>query len=183
MNAFIRSLVMIIRTSIIILGLAYCFDAAEGSDMQVANSTSIVIGTNVTCNLVIEHSSNPDIGPSPLCLVKLSNLTDIKLWGLRPPPEMLLAIDLVDADGQSVEKTDYGKKFGQSLTQKQLNDWVIPIRLIGHISAGFFFVPLGPNSPHSTKVADFSIPKAFDLKKDGYYTLHVRMRLIQSCFS
>src|SRR3982750_3192916 len=111
---------MIIRTAIIVLGLACCLDGAEGADMQVANNTSIAVGTNVTCSLVVEHSSNSDIDRPPLCLVKLNNSTDLKLWGLRPPPEMLLAIDLVDTNGQSVEKTDYGKKFGQSLTQKQL---------------------------------------------------------------
>ena len=166
-----------------IIILACSISIAKSADVQVTNNTTIAVSTNVFCTLSIDPINSWNAWPSPICSVRLCNSTDSKLSGLQLSAEKLFDVNLVDTNGQFVKKTEYGKQFGQALTQKQLNDWVIPIRITGHISAGWFFVPFGPGAQHWVDVGNFSIPKVFELTHAGEYTLHMRMRLIQSCIS
>lgn len=157
--------------------------AKRGVAQIVTNNPATLVDTNlVACKLLIEQlDAGGNHGLPPICFVKITNYsTNSKVWGLRLPLEKLLAIKLTDASGRLVEKTDYGMKFGRPLTQQHLNDWIIPIRMSGHLSAAWFQIPPGT---FGEQVGVFSIPKAFKLTQPGQYTLHVRMRLIQSHFS
>ena len=148
--------------------------------MPVTNNTAIIVGTNVFCVISINQSSGKDAGPPPVCIVKLVNQTTaFRVWGVRLPPEELFAIDLVDTNGQMLDKTEIGKKYGQSLTQKEVNDRFLPLRIAhGSMSAGFWAEPGA-----AIEVGILSIPKNFKLTHVGEYTLHLRMRLIQTCVS
>ncbi|MGD0745801.1 MAG: hypothetical protein ABSA45_11665 [Verrucomicrobiota bacterium] len=154
----------------------------ESANQLVTNNPATIVDTNlVACTLSIEQSPGWSEGPSPICFVKLDNpATNSIILSLQLPPENIFTVELIDAKGEPVEKTEYGEKFGQSLTQKQLNDWIIPIRLTGHLSAAWFEVP---PATLRADVAAFSLPKTFKITQAGKYTLHVRMRLIQSYFS
>ena len=114
---------------IIVISCSLC--VAKAADEQVTNNTAIVVGTNVVCTLSINLHFGRDFGPPPVCFVKLANSASSRVWGLRLPAEDLFAVNLVDTNGQFIEKTEYGKKFGQPLTQKQVNDWFVPIRIQG----------------------------------------------------
>lgn len=167
------------RTLVIILFINCGWCIANEADMQVTNNISIIVDTNVSCKLSIEQHSGWVASPSPLCMVRLANSANCRVWGLHLPIEMLVAIDLFNKNGQQVEKTNYGKTTGLPLTQKQINDWFLP-RRIAHGSMAQAFEA---SSTFTPEVGGFSIPKAFKLNQAGEYTLHVRMRLIQSCVS
>ena len=170
-----RSLYLITAVIIAIIVLGNSF-AKESAGQLVTNNPATFVDTNLAaCVLTIEPRRwNGD--PPPTCIVRLDNFaTNTSIQGLRLPAEKLFVIGLIDAQGQPVTKTEYGRQFGQPLTQKQLNDWAIPKRVAGRTI--WFRVP------PETQVGVFSIPKAFQLTQPGEYMLHVRMRLIQSSFS
>ena len=121
-------------TSIIVFGNLFAWKCAG---QPVTNNPATIVDTNlVICTLSIEwREAWWGYGSSPICFVKLDNKTSSTnsgisnsgIFGLHLSAEKLFAISLVDTNGQSVEKTDYGKQFDQPLTQKKLNDWIIPI--------------------------------------------------------
>jgi len=179
------------RTLFLAIAVVFCIscDVGKSQDQPVTNNTATVVDTNlVACVMSIEQRHGLSYGPSPICFVSLVNnsptnsiIINSGILGLRLSAENLFAIELVNTNGKSVEKTDYGRKFGQSLTQKQLNDWAIPIRVWGNYSKACFEVPPAVLQS-SAEIGAFSIPKAFKITQAGEYTLHVRMRLIQNRF-
>lgn len=171
----------------------YILFAGESVAQQVTNNPATLVDTNlVAIGLSIERRDAWwGYGPSPICFVRLdnknsstnSNVPNSGIFGLRLSADKLFAINMVDANGQFVKKTEYGKEFGQALTQKQLNDWITPIRIQGNLLKAWFEIPPAISTwQHQRDVGTFSISKAFSLTKAGEYTLHVRMRLIQSHF-
>ena len=166
------------RTLIKILILTSGLHSAKSQDELVPNNYKIVVDTNVSCTLLIDQRFGmDDVGPAPICFVRLTNSANSILQGLRLSAEQLFAIHLVDAKGQRVEKTEYGKQFGLPLTQKEIRDWFRPKRR----SWAWFYIPLNPSDTwHHMDVRWFSVPKAFKLNTAGEYILYVRMRLIQT---
>lgn len=164
------------RTLAKVLVLAFGLYTAKSEDEIVTNNTSIEAGTNVTCTLSVEQRFDSDVGSPPICYVRLTNSADSTVQGLRLSSEKLFAINLVDTNGQPVKKTEYGKEFGQQLTQEECRKRCGGRRYTG----AWFFIPFYPNVQHWTDIGWFSLPKAFELTQAGEYTLHLRMRLIQT---
>jgi hypothetical protein len=110
------------------------------------------------------------------CVVYVLNKTTNVVSGcLLPSLENVLAIKLIDAQGNAVEKTEAGKKFGQFMTAKQAEEWHDNnVNTLYYRRGGSFFV----GSSHH-QVGYFSVPRAFQLKQAGEYTLEVRMCLMQ----
>jgi hypothetical protein len=145
----------------------------------VTNNAAIVVDTNVFCTLYIKQFSDGNFDPPPICIVGLTNSTRSRVWSASLPASMLFAVDLVDTNGHFIEKTEYGKGFGLPLTQKQVNERFLPKRIAhGSMAAGYL-----AQAGLTPTVGEFSIPKAFNLKQPGEYTLYIRLRLIQSCVS
>jgi hypothetical protein len=149
----------------------------HSAEQQLPKSAAVPSETNaVVCALSIKYAHEP--GKSPLfCNVTLLNSSPrYRLSFLRLPPEMSFAIDLVDANGKSVDKTEYGRKFGLALSQREINDWFQSARKGRGGWAGWFWL----TSAELQTVGAFSMSQAFKIDKPGEYLLHVRLRLVQS---
>jgi len=111
--------------------------------------------------------------PTHLLVYVINNSTNGLWGGLRLPPEKLFSIELFNAQGQPVEKTDAGKKFGLPVTDTYLNDWFKTH--VNQRGSGLF----GLKGLEEQEIQDLSIPQVFQLHQSGEYTLHLRIRLIQ----
>jgi hypothetical protein len=162
---------LIFIISIVVNGL----HSAKSADLQSTNNITTELETNSpVCAISIDYSSGQE-KPLPVCYVRLiNNSTDNRVSGLQLPPEMLFTIDLFDAKGQQVEKSEFGKKYGKPLSQQEINDWFRLTRKGRGGWSGWFWIP-----GHS-EVGNISIPQTFKLTQAGEYTLHLRMRLIQT---
>ena len=111
------------------------------------------------------------------CRVEIAGTTTNVVVALTTPSEMKVAVHLIDSSGHPVEKTEYGKTFGQPLTQKEINDWVRPRRM----GNGWSSMMIEAFDRGPITVTKFYLKKVFHIKQAGEYTLHVRVRLIQTC--
>jgi hypothetical protein len=114
--------------------------------------------------------------PLPMFIVDIINsTTNIILNGLNFPSEALLKIELFDARGEPVPKKAAGQQFGK-WTEKELDDWNDETRRTR--SLGRFLPLIGLEAIQVS--GGLSVPKLFQIRKPGEYTLHLRMRFIQS---
>jgi hypothetical protein len=118
---------------------------------------------------------------SPIFYVNLINQTTNFVRGLlRMPLEAYAHFDLLDAGGKSVPKTETGAKVG-TWTDQQVIHWCE--RLLKSAKGkkqpkGYsdILFPLLPETVSS----GISIPRMFQLKQPGDYTLHFRMCVVQA---
>ena len=157
---------------------------AKGSFIEIATN-NLGYFTNFSIGLSI-GSGFHDFGKSPVCFVELSNNRIGNFarnqtnqdYFLNMPRENLFAIELLDASGKPVGKTDSGSQFGLPLTDKQVTDWYN--KSISHANPRRSATLIAILPHEALPVGFFSIPEMFDIKEAGEYTLHVRMRLIMN---
>jgi hypothetical protein len=114
----------------------------------------------------------------PVCWVTVLNHTTNNIRGVVGPAPCLFAIELFDSNGKLVEKTSIGKKFGTPLSQEEIKSWWPVQRGVSYRLPIF---TSGPNPPlPGIQVGTFSVSDAFQVKEAGEYTLHLRMRFIQT---
>ena len=70
-------------TLIKILVIACGLSVAKGAEEMVTNNTTITVGTNVACMIKIDPVNGWDVGPAPVCFVRLTNSSDSMVITLR----------------------------------------------------------------------------------------------------
>jgi hypothetical protein len=161
-----------ITTAAVILCASFC----RAEESKITNNASIKADPNVFCSITVGCASGSNIEQSTICHIKVINLTERKLWALNLPLEKLVSVDLIDTNGLYAKKTEMGAKYGMALTQKEVNDWFIPLRIAGHTSAAWYEV----TPTFTPEIGAFRVLDSFSPPHAGEYTLKVRMRLIQS---
>ncbi len=129
----------------------------------------------MACALNLPQLRQSQVQP-PICDVyALNKTTNVVSDCQLPSLENILGIELFDSKGWPVRKSDYGSRFGDFMTRKEIEKWHNDYYVRNHHSkGGGFYVP----PPHAY-VGRFSIGQAFKLKEAGEYTLRVRLALIQ----
>lgn len=124
-------------------------------------------------------------GDINVCLLCMTNTA---FRGLRLPPQMLYSIDMYDASNNFVKKTDYGKEIGCLISQNIVTNWFFNIPKNMRPSAFFLVKQYSWESVTSydkyepEKNNNLNLFRIFQLNKSGEYTIHLRMRLVQTAF-
>ena len=125
---------------------------------------------------------------APICYVDgWGTYTNTIEWKgfLWMPPTNLCRLKLFDSKGQPVEKTADGKMFDLPLTQEQIAAWdrAAQKKNGGNSSAWHLIFrpahPGGLNIPTAGPIV-FTLQPLFKVTEPGEYTLHLRLRLIQT---
>lgn len=131
----------------------------------------------------LQLNANTILRP-PVCLVAVFNHSTNIIGYLNLSPTMMCALRLVDERGNEVPKTDLGKKFGETLSQKVMVEWRKEWLAHPRQPPQRMFIDIYSNRPpypddFPTVLCHLSIPGIFELKRPGRYELHVQIRLVQ----
>ena len=140
------------------------------------------IGTNgLSFSLSMNNRNLRGYPSQNYCGVYVSNQSTNRfyLWFLYQA--IWLKVELLDSNGQSVEKTEIGKQFGKPINITQLYQMIEERR--HKWATGWArtpgFTPL-VTSMGSYPFTGFNVSELFDIKQTGEYTLKVQMPLIQT---
>lgn len=137
-----------------------------------------ILTNDLSCVLQVTYDKELSSMHPPVCWVTVLNHTTNLIRGVVGPAPCLFAIELFDSNGKQIKKTNGGKKFGMPLSQEEINSWW-PVQ-----HGVSYRLPIFTSSPTTpfpgTGVANFNISDAFQIKEAGEYSLHLRMRLIQT---
>lgn len=136
------------------------------------------IDTNgLTVRLAIDNNNINE------CSISISNQSSNKFYGWCYPnhyPATWLKVELLDSNGQLVERTEAGKEYGKPINmavlhetiRKRFREWVSGrARTTG-------FWPIVP-SEGWYPLTDFNLSELFKLKQAGKYTLNIQVPMIQ----
>lgn len=179
--------------------IVYSLFVAKGEGWQLSSSGGLdwQVDTNGLSYEVLVYSNSYDLpdffwnhprADAPVCWIDgwgdYTNTIEWKFY-LRMPATNLCTLALFDSKGQAVEKTAEGKMFGQPLTQEQTLTWVHGAQKqfgggFGNWHLHFTPVPRKPPISPTAGPIIFSLKPLFKVKEPGEYTLHLRLRLIQT---
>jgi hypothetical protein len=141
-----------------------------------------LIKTNgLYCDILISrHEYLGETKLVPLCIVSLVNTTTNFIRGCANLPiENLFKTALSDSQGKWVKTTKSGSMFGQTWSQKQIDEWWKTLSDQRISRRALFIYPKVDNEPMIQQVAYFNITDVFQIEQPGEYTLHLQMRLIR----
>lgn len=130
------------------------------------------------CVLVISGKPSFSTHTSPVCRIIIPNITTNRMecWG-GFYVETYSSIELVNASGTAVPKTDQGNLIGSRISDFQITEMIKDRRRqwVAGLSRTLGFVQVLPSEDFKV---EFSLPQLFSLENEGGYVLKVQTCLI-----